>query len=281
MSLDSHDQRIPLGLIDPNPDNPRKTFHRLADLAATIESLGLLQNLLVVPKSGGRFVLRDGERRLRAMKLLVERKSPGWTENRPISCQVLEKESVGELEAFVANGQRESLLPWDEGARLDKIVELHGLTADEIGRQIGKSRSYVTLLIRIARGLSPKIVPILIRVGSSGPNMSELGKLAAIIDKNTLGPDHERQRKWLESFLTVTPKRKRKYRTRQDLHLRLRKLEDIEMPEHARAIVDSVIRYMQGEEFVLPEFTRKVRSIDFVPTELQDAMIGISLEDLT
>jgi ParB-like chromosome segregation protein Spo0J len=41
-------KEIPLGLIRPFPDNARKTFSRVPELAATIEGLGLLQNLVVV-----------------------------------------------------------------------------------------------------------------------------------------------------------------------------------------------------------------------------------------
>jgi ParB family chromosome partitioning protein len=253
---DSRTERIPLGLIDPNPQNPRKTFHRIQDLAATIEGLGLLQNLVVVRK-GERYELRAGERRLRAMNFLVEKKSPGWSHEKKISCLVLGRESVGELEAIVENGQRQDLPPWEEGARFARIVEGCGLTAQEIGKQIGKSRSYVNLLIRISRGLSPKIVPILARIGSAGPNLTELDELAGISDKDTLGPDHEKQKKWLEKFLNVETTKRRRRKSRSDIAGRVRMLEDMDMPETVRHIVDAVVHYLQGGPFVLPEFVKR------------------------
>lgn len=264
-------ERIELGLIDPNPENPRKTFQRIGDLAATIEGLGLLQNLVVVRRvvphlqsePGGvpgsvRFLLRSGERRLRAMRLLVEKGRPGWTLEKKIPCLVLGRESIGELEALVENVQRQDLPPWEEGARFARIIEGCGLTAQEIGKQIGKSRSYVNLLVRIARGLSPKIIPILSRIGGAGPNLTELDALAGLTDKDTMGPDHDKQRKWLENFLTVDPKkRRRKNKTRKNLEDRLHRLEEMDMPETVRAIVDAIVKYLDGEEFVLPEFARK------------------------
>jgi ParB-like chromosome segregation protein Spo0J len=277
---------VPLRLIDPNPDNARKTFTRLTDLAATIEGLGLLQNLVVVKKAGdegdGRFELRAGERRFRAMLMLISQERPGWSLDRQIPCKVLEPGREGELEALVENIQREALAPWEDGAAFDRIVQLKGLTFQEIAQQIGKSRSHVSLLVRISRGLSPKLIPILTRIGKSGSvGIRHLDKMAAMIDKDTLGPDHDKQRKWLESYLSSAPKeRRRKYRTRRALEDRVRKLSNLDMPENVRAIVDSIVRYLDGDNFVLPEFAKdgtferspRPPIEPFMPTELEESL---------
>ena len=277
---------VPLRLIDPNPENARKSFVRIADLAATIDGLGLLQNLVVVKKIGaeeGRFELRAGERRFRAMLLLISQERPGWTIDREVPCKVLEGEGQGEgeLEALVENIQREALAPWEDGAAFDRIVQSKGLTFQQIGEQIGKSRSHVSLLVRISRGLSPKLIPILTRIGKNGSvGIRHLDKMASMIDKDTLGPDHEKQRKWLESYLSAPPKeRRRKYRTRKTLEERMRKLSNMDMPENVRAIADSIIRYLEGEELVLPEFARDgdfqrtPPPIEpFMPTELEESL---------
>jgi ParB/RepB/Spo0J family partition protein len=271
----------PLNLIDPNPENARKTFPRIPDLAATIEGLGLLENLVVIKKSDGRYELRAGERRLRAMLLLISQGSPGWTLERQVACKVLDDGSDGELEALVENIQREPLAPWEDGAAFDRIVQRKGLTFQQIGEQIGKSRSHVSLLVRISRGLSPKLIPILTRIGKNGTvGLRQLDKMASMIDQDTLGPDHDKQRKWLEAHLTAEPKKRRKkYRTRRALEDRMRALEKIDMPENVRAIADAIVRYLEGEELVLPEFARDGNFVrprppiePFRPTELEDSL---------
>lgn len=274
-------KEIPLGLIRPFPDNARKTFSRVPELAATIEGLGLLQNLVVVklPNENGeeRYELRAGERRLRAMLLLVERKSPGWTLDRKVACCVLEPGRDGDLESLVENIQREATFPWEEGAGFDRIVQNQGLTYEQIGQQIGRSRSHVSLRVRISRGLSPKIIPVLIRIGHAGPNVNELDKLAAMIDRDTLGPEHDKQKAWLEKYLTHEPQKRKKYKTRRMMEDRVQKLDEMDLPEHIRAIVDSVIRYLGGEDLVLPGFTKRPdgfagRQKPFHPTMLEDAL---------
>lgn len=59
---------VEVGLIDPNPDQPRTAFEpaALEALAGSIASAGLLQPLIVRPVTGGRYELVAGERRLRA-----------------------------------------------------------------------------------------------------------------------------------------------------------------------------------------------------------------------
>lgn len=248
---------IPLGLIDPSRDNPRKTYPQIPELAATIEGLGLLQNL-VVYESDGRYEVKAGSRRLKAMHLLVEQNRPGWNLETPVSCRVLQKGREGDLEALVENIQRVNLPPWDDGAAFDKIVQNQGLTYEDIGKQIGKSREHIGSRVRLARGLSPQIIPILARIWPSGPNIHELGKLASFIDKDTLKPDHDRQRKFLEELLTHgvrTKGKRKKYRTRVALEDRIKKLGNMELPDHVQAIVDSILRYIDGEDLVLPAFT--------------------------
>lgn len=60
--------QIPIGELDPNPDQPRQTFDEttIAQLAASIQDQGFLQPLLVVPTPGGRYRIVAGERRYRA-----------------------------------------------------------------------------------------------------------------------------------------------------------------------------------------------------------------------
>ena len=61
-------QEIPVGELDPNPDQPRRTFsaESISQLADSIREQGVLQPLLVAPASGGRYMIIAGERRYRA-----------------------------------------------------------------------------------------------------------------------------------------------------------------------------------------------------------------------
>ena len=64
-------QEIPVGDLDTNPDQPRQTFddESIAQLADSIRDQGVLQPLLVVPFSGGRYRIIAGERRYRRAPL--------------------------------------------------------------------------------------------------------------------------------------------------------------------------------------------------------------------
>jgi len=64
-------QEIPVGELDPNPDQPRRTFSEesIGQLADSIREQGVLQPLLVAPSDGGRYMIIAGERRFRAGRL--------------------------------------------------------------------------------------------------------------------------------------------------------------------------------------------------------------------
>ena len=63
--------RIPSGLIDPNPYQPRMAFDNdsLEELAESIRTFGLIQPISVRKRPDGRYQIISGERRFRACKL--------------------------------------------------------------------------------------------------------------------------------------------------------------------------------------------------------------------
>src|SRR5690606_13413199 len=63
-------ESLPIDAIDPNPYQPRLHFDEetLADLAASIAEVGVLQPVLVRPLDAGRYQLVAGERRWRAAR---------------------------------------------------------------------------------------------------------------------------------------------------------------------------------------------------------------------
>lgn len=135
--------RVPVDAIAPNPQQPRKDFDEdeIEELAASIESLGILQPLLVRTSGPGRFELIAGERRLRASKLA------GLDE---VPVLVVETDDRGSLErAIVENVHRSNLSPIEEAAGYKQLIEEGGLTQEQLGERLGKSRVTVSNSLRL------------------------------------------------------------------------------------------------------------------------------------
>ena len=125
-----------------NPFQPRKTFNEeaLNDLATSIKKHGLMQPVIVIEEKG-EFILVAGERRLRAVKSL------GKKEIKAIVSDI----SLNELReyALIENIQREDLNPIEIAASLQSLIEEHGYTHEILAKNIGKSRSYITNILRL------------------------------------------------------------------------------------------------------------------------------------
>jgi len=134
---------LPLEAIHPNPHQPRREFpdEGLAELAASIREHGILQPLVVSPDGDGHYLLVAGERRWRAAKLA------GLT-TVPVVVKDLAPQQVLEL-SLVENLQRQDLNPLEEAEAFRRLRDEAGLSAEEIGRRIGKSGAYVRNRIRL------------------------------------------------------------------------------------------------------------------------------------
>ena len=136
-------REIPLELITPNPAQPRRAFDQdaLLALSESIRSRGVLQPIVVRPLAGGRFELIAGERRLRAARL---------AEIETIPAVVRQTEDDERLDlALAENMARVDLNPVEEARACAMLVDDLGLTKEEVGRRVGKSRVAVSNLIRI------------------------------------------------------------------------------------------------------------------------------------
>jgi ParB family chromosome partitioning protein len=136
-------RELPVELIAPNPQQPRRRFEQgsLEALAESVRGTGVLQPVLVRPRPGGRYELLAGERRWRAAKLAGLRTVPALVRVREDS------ESL-EL-ALIENMVREDLNPIEEARACAGLVEELGLTREEVGRRIGRSRVAVSNLLRL------------------------------------------------------------------------------------------------------------------------------------
>jgi ParB family transcriptional regulator, chromosome partitioning protein len=136
-------RQVAIELISPNPRQPRRRFDdaALAALAASMETRGLLQPVLVRPLPDGRFELIAGERRWRAAQLAGIEAIPALVRARA------DAESL-EL-ALIENMAREDLNPVEEARACAALVEELGLSREAVGLRIGRSRVAVSNLMRL------------------------------------------------------------------------------------------------------------------------------------
>jgi ParB family transcriptional regulator, chromosome partitioning protein len=134
---------IPPELIQPNARQPRRTFDqaRLAELAESIRTRGVLQPIVVRPLAGGSFELIAGERRLRAAQMV---------ELKTIPALVRDTDDWERLDlALAENMARVDLNPIEEARACAMLVDDLGLTKQEVGRRVGRSRVAISNLIRL------------------------------------------------------------------------------------------------------------------------------------
>ena len=142
--LDNKNQalEIEIGKIAANPYQPRVKFdeEKLKELSQSIKSYGVIQPL-VVSRSGSRFELIAGERRLQAAKMTGLEKVP------VVVREIKEKEKL-EL-ALAENVQRHNLNPIEEANAYQRMEKDFQMNQEEVARKIGKSRSAVANKTRL------------------------------------------------------------------------------------------------------------------------------------
>jgi ParB family chromosome partitioning protein len=137
---------VPIGQIQPNPLQPRKTFNEasIEELARSVREHGIVQPLVVTRAGENRYKLIAGERRSRAAQ------RAGLT-----TVPVVIKEEMTEGNALqialIENIQREDLNPIEEAVAYHQLHEEFQLTQEEISRRVGKERSTVANFLRLLK----------------------------------------------------------------------------------------------------------------------------------
>lgn len=154
--------------IVPNPRQPRQVFDEdgLAELAASIREVGLLQPVVVRP-AGDHYELVMGERRWRASQLAGLTLVPAII--KPTGDDVLLRD------ALLENIQRVQLNPLEEAAAYGQLLEDFGCTQDELATRLGRSRPQVTNTLRLLRLTPPVQRRIAAGVLSAGHAKALLG----------------------------------------------------------------------------------------------------------
>ena len=169
--------KLPLQKVEPNPDQPRRTFdeEELQALADSIAAHGILQPLAVRASGGGFYQIIAGERRWRAARMA------GLSEV-PVVVLEADARTVMEL-ALVENLQRQDLNPMEEAEGYQRLMKEYGLTQEEAAARVGKSRPAVANALRLL--LLPEEVRSLVEDGtiSAGHARAILSLPAARLQK--------------------------------------------------------------------------------------------------
>ena len=135
-------KEIEIGLIDRNPDQPRKIFEEsaLKELADSIKNHGVISPI-IVKENEGRYVIVAGERRWRASRLAGMKAIPCIVKNYT-------EQQISEI-AIIENLQREDLNPIESAKAIKNLINQYNLTQDEVADKIGKSRPAVANTLRL------------------------------------------------------------------------------------------------------------------------------------
>ncbi len=133
---------ISIDKISPNREQPRRIFDETAleELAESMKQLGVIQPI-VLAKDGDYYKIIVGERRWRAAKIAGLKKIPAIIKD-------LDETAAYEI-ALVENLQRENLNLIEEARGYRKLVDIFGLSQEEVAQKVGKSRPTVTNALRL------------------------------------------------------------------------------------------------------------------------------------
>jgi ParB family chromosome partitioning protein len=145
---------VSVDIVDPNPHQPRQKFEEAAleALAASIRVHGILQPL-VVTKTGNRYELIAGERRLRAAKI-------AGFETVPVMVRSFDEQEKLEL-ALIENLQRAELNPIEVATAYRKLLDQFNLRLEDLSKRIGRDTTTISNATRLLN-LAPEIKHALI-----------------------------------------------------------------------------------------------------------------------
>ena len=193
---------LPIENITSNPLQPRRHFDHAAleDLVESIREHGIIEPLIVTELPNGMYELIAGERRLRAGKI-------AGIERVPAIVRSATEQDKLEI-AIIENVQRHDLNPIEEAIAYKRLMDEFGLTQDEVGIKVGKSRPQVGNTVRLLQ-LPEEIQQALIERKISSSNARTLISLPTDAERMELF------RAMLAGNFTVRETERRVYPTRQ------------------------------------------------------------------
>ncbi len=162
-------QSLPIELISPNPDQPRRVFDKAAldELASSIRVKGIIQPIVVRPMANSGYQIVAGERRWRAAQL-------AQLHHVPVVIRSFSDDEVLEI-AIIENIQRQELSAIEEASAFRQLMERFGHTQEQLSEALGKSRSHIANTVRLLN--LPEPVQDMVRSGilSAGHARALLG----------------------------------------------------------------------------------------------------------
>lgn len=137
-------QNISIELVKVHPNNVRKTYNDIEELAESIKAKGILQNLTVVPdpQEPGKYLTVIGNRRLTAARMAGLETVPC------IVSDMDEKEQTSVM--LLENIQRSDLTVYEQAQGFQMMLNL-GETEDTIAEKTGFSKKTVRHRLNIAK----------------------------------------------------------------------------------------------------------------------------------
>lgn len=164
--------------VEPNSAQPRKNFppEQLEELAASVREHGIIQPIVVSKNEKGFYTIIAGERRWRAARMANLKEVPAIIRE-------YDEKTASEV-ALIENLQRENLNPMEEADGFRNLMDMYGMTQEEISEKIGKSRSAVANALRLLALKEP--VRALVRDGKLSAGHARTLLAAADADQLSL-----------------------------------------------------------------------------------------------
>lgn len=171
MTVTKRNLMVPIDMIEPHPDNPRKDVGDVTELAESIKKNGIFQNLTILrtPNENGKSTVIIGHRRLAAAKLA------GLTE---VPCMVVEMDKKEQIATMLLeNMQRSDLTIYEQAQGFQMMLDL-GETKSEIAEKTGFSETTVRHRLKLLE-LDPEEFR---KAEQRQPKMSDYIELEKITD---------------------------------------------------------------------------------------------------
>ena len=187
--IDSPDKMVNISKVEPNPDQPRKSFaeDELEELADSIKKIGIFQPILVQDK-GDHYMIVAGERRWRAAL------KAGLKEVPVIIKNYTEEEIV--IISLLENIQRVDLNPIEEAQTYKKLIDTYKYKQDEVAEKVSKSRTAVTNSMRLLK-LADEVQQLLIE------NLISSGHARALLAVDDKATQYELAQRVMDEKLLV------------------------------------------------------------------------------
>jgi ParB family transcriptional regulator, chromosome partitioning protein len=185
---------LSIGSLHPNPRQPRTHFDEgaLVELADSIRANGILQPILVRPRTQGGYEIVAGERRYRAALR-------AGLKHVPVIVKNLTDEETLAL-ALIENLIREDIGPLETARAFKRLMDDFGWTQEEMGSRVGKSRPAIANSLRLLELPEPILVSL------EKGELSEGHARALLGDRKSRG-DAEFQRRQMSTFRQAVQKK--------------------------------------------------------------------------